>query len=452
MALPVVTFSTFPGQIDVFIDPLATSPTAFGTSTDHALEHSKINDAAQVMEYMLYGVNNVANAPQGVPILDRLGRLLMPPMAINVAIIAYGDGNMVVPAPRSTSGADNLTLTNKRLSGLGATTYAVTGSRLLDTFFDLLGAYGGAVSGATWNPAKPGIVILSAERNDFYNPTSGSTWANLPALAVTNYGQTLTACLAIIQSGSRAESASGTTTGMWTSNSGNFSGGTCSSTTAQNATLTYPAVTVPPTGDLWHLGYSTTTATGDSTFSIVGGSGNIATATTGGLAGASAIFSLRASSINAPSSFMPQITHLTGLTAGANVQVVVTKTDASTNPIYSDAVLVPRSTLPLTVVAYDNIGNNTNPVPTSPPTGWATQLTVAAVNKPLVDAQITNVVATFTNTATVDFNAGLTSHDLSYVDGLNPNDRGQRKISDLISYTIGNWAITADTDSIYTTL
>lgn len=464
-SLPSLPNTNLPTAVDVLTDPTASSPTAYGTSTDHALEHATINDAVNVISNAILGTQQTVNSTNGLALIDQLGRLPLSGIVPNVNLWAYGHNALLVPPASATTGADVLTVTKNRLGLRTATTYAIASTRMIDVFYDLLGGYGSAVSGATWPggsgvfTGRPGIVLIDAEKSDFYNPTNsgGTTWGNLTTGAnsqVVNYQNALTAAIALIQSASRIESSTGTQTGTWTTNSGNFSGGSMLSTTTQGNTLTFTGVTVPSSGVLWLLGYVNTTATGDTQISV--NSSVITTATTSGLAGASAIYSQRASSINNPSTYQPQITQIAGLTPNSTVTVTLTKSDSSTNPINVDSILVPAAAPPLVIVVKDNLGNNTNPVPTAPVTGWATQLTVATVNKPLLDAAIANVTSLFnTNTqsvVTVDLGTGLSSTDLSYVTGNAPNDRGMRKFSDLLSYGIGNWSYRNDSDGLYTTL
>ncbi len=465
--LPNLPNTNMPNSVDSFVDPKPSDPTAYGTSTDHALEHDKENDAITFLEDAVVGVTSSVNTPGGLSLLDMFGRLTQAAIAPNVSLYAYGHSGMLIPGAYCTSGAEVLTLSNARLSALSSTSYAVSRSRMLDVFFDLLGGYGGAAGGAQWPTApngrsgRPGVVIIDAEKEDFYNPTNtaGTTFGPLSTTSlgqVANFQSALLASVALIQSSSRLEHTAGTAsgTGSWTTNNGSFSGGSMVSTTTQGETYTFSNVTVPASGTLWVLGYVTTSATGDTSIAINGTI--VATATTGNAIGATAIYSQRPGSINNPSTYQPQITQVSGLTPGANVTVAVSKSDSSSNPIYFDCILVPAQSSPMIILPLDNLGNNTYPAPTSPVANWSNMLTEASINKPYLDKAISNVLSTLNQTsqvaASIDLGYALSGIDLSYITGNDLNDRGMRKFSDLLTYAIGNWCYRNDPDGIYKTL
>jgi hypothetical protein len=442
----------WPGSIDSFADVEPDSPTAYGSPTDHAKVHSKLQQIAVEVETLLQGVTQGLNLPNGLAKLSILGTLMAPGIWINTAIKAYGDSYLKLPPTRATTGADVLSISVSRLGLLSATSYAVSGSRLLDVFYDLLGGYGGAQTGATWpGSSRKGVVLIGTEHSDFYNPLdNGGHYGLLTTQNFQNYQDTLQACVALIQSDHRVEANLGTTTGTWVTPGGNWSNGDVLETSQQGAFVTYPNIVVPASGTLWHLGYYSESATGQTVITI--GGTTVATIAANPTGQGATIWSNRASSINTPSNFMPQVTKISGLTPGATVTIVVSKGDATTDPIYTDAILVPASAYPLTIVAKDPVGRLSNPTPTSPDPNLATMVSQAAPNKTGLDTAIDLAVAANPDVISLDLGVSLSPGDLSYVDGIGLNDRGMKKYSDLLCYAIGYWALNNDSDALYQTL
>jgi hypothetical protein len=442
----------WPEGIDSFPDVDKDSPTAYGSPTDHAKGHEKLQKIAVSMETLFKGISQGIDLPNGVAKLSVLGALMAPGLWLNTVINAYGDAYLMIPPNRATPGSDVLSSAVTRLGLLSSTSYARNGSRLLDVFYDLLGAYGGSPSGALWPGAsRKGVVLIGTEHSDFYNALDASNdYGLLTPTMIQNYSDTLQACIALIQSDHRVEANLGTVGGTWTQPAGNWSNGDVMETTQQGAFVTYPNIVVPSSGTLWHLGYYSSSASGETV--IIIGSTTVATIPGNSSGQADAIWSNRTGSVNVPSNYMPQVTQIIGLTPGSTVSVQVSKGDSNTDPIYTDAILVPANAYPLIVLAKDPIGRISDPTPTSPPTNLAVMIAQAGPNKLVLDAGIDAVVAANSDVISLDLGSALSPGDLSYVDGIGINDRGMKKYSDLLCYAVGYWAFSNDSDALYQTL
>lgn len=339
----------------------------------------------------------------------------------------YGHSYTISPGAFCSPGGEFFSRLARRLNLGTVKTWGVGSSRMIDVWEDICGqAEHAPTSGSSWIVNANGLVVLDAEVNDVLNLTSvAGVFApqTRTALRMANFTSQLTAALAILGASGRIEAQTGTPSGTWTTTAGvGYSGGSTYGTTVQNAFVDIP-VTFSAAGVAYIQGVNLGFApTGDAQFILdPAGAATVLGTMTGGV-NMEAIYTGRSGGANAMV-VGPWVFKATA-SAGAHT-IRVKKTDATTNPLYVDAVFPQSATPPVVLAVID-------PLPvTAPATGLTTQNLIDVVAaKTAFDALVTSAVAGFSFAHLVDLTS-LDSARLSSFDGLHPNDHGMCDYADL---------------------
>lgn len=339
----------------------------------------------------------------------------------------YGHSYTADPGIQCTVGSEFFRVLESGYA-MTPTTYGVSGSRMQQTFFDVLAATTGSVSGSTWSASRTGPVVIDCELNDAYNTNGSNVAQALTAQGVSNYGDALRATLAVLSASSRVEQTAGTTSGVWSTNTdGRFSGGSNIETQAQNAYIDLP-VTVGASGVVWLISYILNVAQGSGLTGAfdISVDGVLHTS----IAAGTSLFDV-AKSARGPETmtFGVKPIRLAGITPGART-IRVKKTDAGTGRVYVDCILVESSAPPVVVVVKDPDPNTTGSAPSSA-VDPSSNRTIIVANLPLLGTEIDSVLADFANAIAVG--SDITTAGISAVDGEHPNDLGMVQLAAEVS-------------------
>jgi hypothetical protein len=330
----------------------------------------------------------------------------------------YGHSYTTSPGSTNTRGQEWMPELARQLGFPRWQTFGVGSSRLVDTYADLARqAPRGPVRDSAWTPARRGTVVLQSEFNDMSNPVAGVRRANrLTATAVSNYGQTLQASLAVLASSWRGDFSLARSSGRWQSSIGPaYLGGSLVWTTTPGA-YREMTIDVGRSGAVWIVSWDVSRAIGNpyNGATSISVDGRVRTVVPARTAPWESIWSGRAGGYQ--HTVGPRATKISGLTPGRHV-VRVAKADRGPGAVCLDQLLVQSAApLPVTVVK--------DPPPVAS-NHWLTtpaNRAVVSANRQLLHPQIDAVVRQFPNVTTMSLD-GLVREHYGW-DGIHLSDLG----------------------------
>src|SRR5882724_82203 len=351
----------------------------------------------------------------------------------------YGHSFTAAVGLQCTSGNEFFRRVQTHMAMSAITTYGISSSRTIENYHDVIAAtFAGASAGSTWNGTRKGWTLLDCVTNDAFNfdVSSGTATAQaLTAGAQEAYKRALDGYLTVISSSDRVESSAGTTSGTWTTgSSATYSGGSILRTIVQNSYVDIVA-TATAAGELDVVTFVVAGATNGTMDVSVDGT---VVQTISSWPTVDGVVTRRSGNTVTA---IPYIVKLTGLSAGSHT-IRVKKTDATSNFIYVDCVLIKSASPVPAIILRDPLPNTTG----SNGATTSGNRPIIVSNMPLLDALITSTAANYPNAIIID--PGLSNPaDIGVTDGIHPNDRGMRKMADAIVAGIHDSIY--DPDSLY---
>jgi hypothetical protein len=393
---------------DVNADPAGTGTTALNTAKTYA--EGLVDD--------LSGVTNALAARTalglGTSATQKIGAA-KPYEGIN--LWSYGHSFAAVPGTwSSTFGSEYVRRLQQRY-GFGQHENGVSGARMGDVATFLIGAK------PITTPAY-GLVLIEASANELYYDanTANANFQN-------GFKNSLRAMIAAAISNSRLESAVASVSGTWnTFADTTVSGGSFRQTTGNGNTLTWSSVSAP-LGYVYLLTFVYDAGSTQGTLGVEVDNIDQSVSFTG-LGGMKNYTGVNSAGVPTAKSFLPHVIKITVPSTGTHA-IKIKKTDANTNAINVDALLIPTAVQPQVLVLKDPPGTGS----------FATSNGLTVTNTyttyaPTYNSLIDSVVAEFnSNVKTLDLATGWDSsmNSANDISGVHPNDKGMKFIADALS-------------------
>jgi hypothetical protein len=269
--------------------------------------------------------------------------------------------------------------------------------------------------------AFTGIIALQCELNDLIQPADPSV------VGLRNgFQNALRSFLAAATANARVEDSVGRISGTWsTLADGRLSGGACRYTTQPGAYVEFDIYASTASVYVATVANDAATSpTGTFQVSVDG------VAQGSPYVGAGQMLAFASAAGGGTYTFSPSVVKVDVPNVGWHT-IRITKSDASTLPIYIDGVFVPSLNPPIVLVCKD-------PSPTSPP-AQANLPVVFSKNAPTYNAIIDSVVAEFPSAHVVDLAPGwngVTMAGFTDPSRLHPNDVGMAFIADQVEASL----------------
>lgn len=364
-------------------------------------------DAAALYEPV--GLSAATLAALGTPLVT------VPSILSGATLTIYGHSYTPAPGFYCTPGKEWPTVLAGRF-GMNQVNWGESGARMIETAVAAIGTkFPGSTNTAnrSYVAGTPGVVVIESEQNDVI-------LGPFTAAAQSGFTHALRALIATVCAGQRIESSTATAVGTWTTfASPQASNGDMRYSSTASASMEFLNVSAP-TGKVYVLTIANSGATDAGVFDVLvdgvsqgiayAGSSQSAAFTSGAAGSTAYTFGPAVVSVNVPKSG----TH----------SVKVVKTDATAQPIWVDALLVPSLTPPEVVICLDP-PINYPPALQSVASNWSTY-------SPVYNPLVKSVVAEFgRNVSWVDLAPGWNSNTMAATNDANhfhPNDAGMALI------------------------